>query len=144
MRYKTISANQAIIEKKWLVIDVEGMVLGRAAARIAYVLRGKHKPYFTPHADCGDNVIVINADKIRLTGNKLYDKQYVRYSGYPGGQRSVTANVLLSKHPERLLEHAIKGMLPKNKLGAEIFRNLRVYAGVEHPHAAQEPQAYQI
>lgn len=139
-RYKTKSANKSTVLKKWLVVDVEGLVLGRAAARIAYLLRGKHKPYFTPHVDCGDNVIVVNADKIRLTGTKLYDKQYVRYSGYPGGQRAVPANILLDKYPERLIEHAVKGMLPKNKLGAQLYRNLRVYAGAEHPHEAQEPE----
>ncbi len=139
-RYKTKSANKSTVLKKWLVVDVEGLVLGRAAARIAYLLRDKHKPYFTPHVDCGDNVIVVNADKIRLTGTKLYDKQYVRYSGYPGGQRAVPANILLDKYPERLIEHAVKGMLPKNKLGAQLYRNLRVYAGAEHPHEAQEPE----
>lgn len=142
--YKTLSANAATVEKVWWIIDVEGKVLGRAASEIARLLRGKHKPSFTPHVDCGDNVIVINADKIRLTGNKLDKKVYLRHSGYPGGQKSTTAKMMMSKHPTRVLERAIKGMLPKNRLGAELFRNLRVYAGTEHPHEAQQPQAFEL
>ncbi len=142
--YKTISANKATADKKWLLIDVEGKVLGRAATEIAMILRGKHKPNYTPHADCGDNVIVINADKVRLTGKKMAQKEYLRHTGYPGGQRSITAQQILSKHPERLIENAVRGMLPKNRLGAELFRNLRVYIGTEHPHAAQEPQTHEL
>ena len=144
LRYKTASANRATVDKKWLVIDVEGQVLGRAASQIASLLRGKHKPNFTPHVDCGDNVIVINADKIRVTGNKADQKVYLRHTGYPGGQRSVTYKEMMVKHPTRVVEYAIKRMLPKNKLGSQMFRNLRVYAGSEHPHSAQEPQTFEL
>jgi len=142
--YKTLSANLANSGKKWVVVDVEGQVLGRAASAIAMVLRGKHKPNYTPHADCGDNVIVINADKVRLTGNKMAKKVYLRHTGYPGGQRSIVAQDLLRKHPTRLVENAVRGMLPKNRLGSQLYRNLRVYAGTEHPHAAQEPETYEL
>ncbi|MEM7509629.1 MAG: 50S ribosomal protein L13 [Bacteroidota bacterium] len=142
--YITKSANQTDIEKKWLVIDVEGKTLGRAASQIAYLLRGKHKPYFTPHADCGDFVIIINADKVRLTGNKWDTKEYIRHTGYPGGQRVVLAKEMLAKHPERLVENAVKRMLPRNKLGRQIYRNMRVYAGNEHPHAAQNPETFEL
>lgn len=142
--YKTVSANRDTVQKKWLVIDVEGKILGRAASEIAFLLRGKHKPSFTPHVDCGDNVIVLNADKIRLTGNKWNAKEYIRHTGYPGGQRVVVAKNMMVKHPERMVEKAIRGMLPKTKLGNQIFRNLKVYAGGEHPHAAQEPETYNL
>jgi large subunit ribosomal protein L13 len=142
--YKTLSANKANADKKWLVIDVEGKVLGRACTEIAMILRGKNKPNYTPHADCGDNVIVINAEKVRLTGKKLAQKEYLRHTGYPGGQRSVTAEQMLSKHPERLVENAVRGMLPKNRLGSELFRNLRVYVGATHPHEAQEPATHEL
>ncbi|WNJ16963.1 50S ribosomal protein L13 [Pontibacter sp. G13] len=142
--YKTISANKDTVEKKWIVVDVEGKILGRAASEIAKILRGKHKPSFTPHVDCGDNVIVINADKIRLTGKKWDDKVYLRHSGYPGGQKATTAKEMLAKHPIRLVEKAVKGMLPKNSLGRKVYGNMRVYVGTEHPHAAQEPVAYEI
>lgn len=144
LRYKTVSANRTTVDKKWLVVDVEGLVLGRAASQIAFLLRGKHKPNFTPHVDCGDNVIVINADKIRLTGNKANQKVYLRHTGYPGGQRSVAYKDMLAKHPTRPVEYAVKRMLPKNKLGSQLFGNLRVYAGTEHPHAAQEPQVFEL
>lgn len=144
LSYKTKSANQSMIEKEWLLIDGTDQVVGRLASRIALVLRGKHKPYYTPHVDCGDNVVVINADKIIFTGNKLADKEYVRYSGYPGGQRTRTAEEMFTKFPERVLENAVKGMLPKNRLGADLFRNLYVYAGPEHKQQGQQPKEFNI
>ncbi|MEN1784209.1 MAG: 50S ribosomal protein L13 [Bacteroidota bacterium] len=144
LSYKTISANRATATKEWLLVDAEGQTLGRLSSKIAKFLRGKHKPNFTPHVDCGDNVIVINAEKVQLTGNKWNDKTYQRYTGYPGGQRSTTAIEVLEKHPERLVEKAVKGMLPKNKLGAELFRNLKVYTGTEHPHEAQTPKVINL
>ena len=144
LSYKTISANKATVDKQWLLVDAEGQTLGRLASKVAKLLRGKHKPNFTPHVDCGDNVIVINAEKINLSGNKWTDKVYLRYTGYPGGQRSVTAKEVLDKHPERLIEKSVKGMLPKNKLGAELFRNLKVYVGSEHNHEAQKPKAINL
>lgn len=139
-----MSANEATVVKEWLVIDATDQVLGRLASRVARILRGKHKPSFTPHVDCGDNVIIINATKIRLTGNKLTDKVYVRHTGYPGGQRFATPKELLARKPLAVVEHAIKGMLPKNKLGAEMFRNLYVYEGAEHPHQAQQPKVINL
>ncbi|MFN8353126.1 MAG: 50S ribosomal protein L13 [Spirosomataceae bacterium] len=144
LSYKTISANAATVQKDWIVVNAEGAVLGRLTSQIAKILRGKHKPSFTPHVDCGDNVIVINAEKIRLTGNKLTDKVYTRHTGHPGGQRFATPRELLSKHPERIIEHAVKGMLPKNRLGRRLFTNLHVYAGGEHPHAAQQPKEIKL
>jgi large subunit ribosomal protein L13 len=138
--YKTISANAATVNKGWLVIDATDQVLGRLASRVACMLRGKHKTNFTPHVDCGDNVIVINAEKIRLTGKKLTDKVYVRHTGYPGGQRFATPKELLARKPFAVVEEAVRGMLPKNRLGAALFRNLHVYAGSEHPHQAQQPK----
>ena len=144
LSYKTISANKATVNKEWLLVDAEGETLGRLASKVAKILRGKHKTNFTPHVDCGDNVIVINADKITMTGNKWNEKTYLRYTGYPGGQRSTTATELLEKHPERLIEKSVKGMLPKNKLGAELFRNLKVYAGAEHDHEAQKPKTLNL
>jgi large subunit ribosomal protein L13 len=138
--YKTVSANAATVNKEWLVIDATDQVLGRLASRVAYMLRGKHKVNFTPHVDCGDNVIVINAEKIRLTGKKMTDKVYVRHTGYPGGQRFTTPKELLSRKPFAVVEEAVRGMLPKNRLGAALFRNLHVYAGAEHPHQAQQPK----
>ena len=140
LSYKTISANKATVQKEWIVVDAEGAVLGRLTSEIAKVLRGKHKPSFTPHVDCGDNVIVINAEKVRLTGNKMTDKVYLRHTGHPGGQRETTPRQLLAKAPRRIIEHAVKGMLPKNRLGRRLFTNLHVYAGGEHPHAAQQPK----
>lgn len=137
--YRTISANKETVNKQWYVVDAEGEILGRLASKVAYVLRGKHKPEYTPHVDCGDNVIIINAEKVVLTGNKLTDKEYIRHSGYPGGQKVETPVEMLEKHPERIIEHAIKGMLPKNRLGSELFRNLKVYVGSEHKHEAQNP-----
>lgn len=140
LSYRTVSANKKTVNKQWVLVDAEAEILGRLSSRIAMVIRGKHKPEFTPHVDCGDNVIVINADKVRLTGNKLTDKQYVRHTGHPGGQRFATPKELLAKHPERLVEKAVRGMLPKNKLGNALIRNLHVYAGPEHPHEAQNPK----
>ena len=140
LSYKTPSLNNASVDKQWLLIDAEGQTLGRLSSEIAKLLRGKHKPGFTPHVDCGDNVVVINAEKITLTGNKMSDKQYIRHTGYPGGQRIVTATQLQAKAPHQLIEKAVKGMLPKNRLGAKLLKNLNVYAGNEHPHEAQKPQ----
>jgi large subunit ribosomal protein L13 len=144
LSYKTKSANQSMVEKEWLLIDGTDQVVGRLASRIALVLRGKHKPYYTPHVDCGDNVIVINAEKVVFTGDKLTDKEYVRYSGYPGGQRFRTPAEMFAKFPERVLENAVKGMLPKNRLGADLFRNLYVYAGPEHKQQGQQPKEFNI
>jgi large subunit ribosomal protein L13 len=140
LSYKTISANKNTVTKEWVLIDAENEVLGRLASISAKFLRGKYKTNFTPHVDCGDNVIIINADKVRLTGDKWEKKEYVRHTGYPGGQRITTANELMAKKPEAMVEKAIKGMLPKNKLGAELFRNLYVYAGSEHNQEAQKPK----
>ncbi len=144
MSYKTKSANAATVEKEWLLVDATDQVVGRLASKIAILLRGKHKPYYTPHVDCGDNVIVVNADKVVFTGNKMDDKEYIRHSGYPGGQRSRSASEVMKKFPERVLEHAIKGMLPKNRLGRELFRNVYVYAGSDHSHAGQQPREINI
>ncbi len=144
LSYKTISANKATIEKGWVVIDAENAVLGRVSSQIAAILRGKNKTSFTPHADCGDHVIVINADKVRLTGNKMTDKVYVRHTGYPGGQRFSTPREVLAKNPRGVIEAAVKGMLPKNRLGRRLFTNLHVYAGTEHPHAAQQPKEIKL
>ena len=140
LSYKTVSANKATVNKEWVVIDATDQVLGRLASRIALILRGKNKVNYTPHVDCGDNVIVINANKVRLTGNKLTDKVYVRHTGYPGGQRFASPKELLNRKPLAVVEHDVKGMLPKNRLGAELFRNLFVYEGSEHPHEAQQPK----
>jgi large subunit ribosomal protein L13 len=139
LSYKTVSANNATVNKQWVLVDAEGETLGRLASKVAIMLRGKNKPNFTPHVDCGDNVIVINAEKVQLSGNKMEEKTYIRHTGYPGGQRSLTASELMSKNPVGMVEKAVKGMLPKNKLGAELFRNLKVYAGAEHGQEAQKP-----
>jgi large subunit ribosomal protein L13 len=142
---KTFSLKPADVEKKWLLVDAEDVVLGRLASVVAMRLRGKHKPTFTPHVDCGDNVIVVNAGKVRLTGAKLADKIYYWHTGYPGGIKSITAGkVLGGKHPQRVVEKAIERMLPKTKLGRQILRNLRVYAGAEHPHVAQMPEVLDV
>jgi large subunit ribosomal protein L13 len=138
--YKTISANAATVNKEWVLIDATDVVLGRLASQVALLLRGKRKPNFTPHVDCGDNVVIINAEKIRLTGKKLTEKVYVRHTGYPGGQRFATPKELLNRKPFAVVEEAVRGMLPKNRLGAALFRNLHVYAGPEHPHQAQVPK----
>jgi len=142
--YKTVSANAATVVKEWVVIDATDQVLGRLASRIALILRGKHKASFTPHVDCGDNVIVINATKVRLTGDKLTEKVYVRHTGYPGGQRFATPKELLSRKPLAVVEEAVRGMLPKNRLGADLFRNLYVYEGQEHKHEAQKPKTIKL
>ena len=144
LSYKTISANKATSDKQWVLVDAEGQTLGRLASKVAILLRGKHKPNFTPHVDCGDNVIVINSEKINLSGNKWNDKSYIRHTGYPGGQRSLTATELFAKDPARLVEKSVKGMLPKNILGSTLFRNLYVYAGSEHKHDAQNPKAINL
>ncbi len=142
--YKTVSANKATVNKEWVLVDAADQTLGRLASKVAILLRGKHKPNFTPHVDCGDNVIVINSEKINLTGNKWNDKSYIRHTGYPGGQKSLTATELFGKDPARLVEKSVKGMLPKNKLGAELFRNLNVVVGSEHKHEAQKPKTINL
>ncbi|KGI83952.1 MULTISPECIES: 50S ribosomal protein L13 [Exiguobacterium] len=140
----TFMAKASEVERKWLLIDAEGKTLGRLTSEVASLLRGKHKPTFTPNVDCGDHVIIINAEKIHLTGNKMNDKIYYRHSGHPGGLKSQTAKELLAKRPERMLELAIKGMLPKGSLGRQSFTKLHVYAGAEHNHAAQKPEVYEL
>lgn len=140
LSYKTISANNETVTKEWVLIDAENEILGRLASKAALLLRGKLKPNYTPHVDCGDNVVIINAEKVRMTGNKLNDKEYIRHSGYPGGQTVLKARQVLKTHPERIIEKAIKGMLPKNKLGSELFRNLYVYVGSQHKQEAQQPK----
>ncbi len=144
LSYKTVSANKATVNKEWVVIDAEGAVLGRLATVVASMLRGKHKTNYTPHVDCGDNVIVVNADKITLTGNKWSGKEYIRHTGYPGGQRITVAEKMMKKNPIWMVEHAVKGMLPKNRLGSALFRNLHVYAGAEHLHEAQNPKVVEL
>ncbi len=140
LSYKTKSANKETVERKWFIVDADGQTCGRLCTKIATVLKGKHKPSYTPHVDTGDNVIVINADKIRLTGSKMEQKVYLSYSMYPGGQKSITAKELMVKKPYAVVERAVKGMLPKNKLGRAMFKKLYVYAGEEHPHKAQKPE----
>lgn len=137
--YKTKSANKATVNKEWLLVDGNDEILGRLASKVAFLLRGKHKTDFTPHVDGGDYVIVVNADKIKLTGNKWSDKEYVSHSGYPGGQKKINPQDLMKKNPISIVERAVKGMLPRTRLGREIYRNLHVYAGNEHPHEAQKP-----
>ena len=140
----TFMANAANVERKWYVVDAEGQTVGRLAAEVAKVLRGKNKPTFTPHVDTGDHVIVLNADKVVLTGKKLVQKTYFRHSGYPGGTTFTTPGKMLETRPERVVEMAVKGMLPKNSLGRKMFTKLKVYAGAEHPHAAQMPEVLEI
>jgi large subunit ribosomal protein L13 len=144
LSYKTISANAATVEKGWVVVDAQDAVLGRLSSGIARIIRGKHKASFTPHVDCGDNVIVINADKIRLTGKKWDDKVYTRHTGHPGGQRFATPRQLKAKSSTLIIENAVRGMLPKNRLGRKLFTNLFVYEGAEHPHAAQQPKEIKL
>lgn len=144
LSYKTISANAATVNKEWILIDANGEVLGRLASQVAKILRGKHKPSFTPHVDCGDNVIVINADKVKLTGKKMTDKVYTRHTGHPGGQRFATPADYLKRKPAFVVEKAVKGMLPKTRLGEALLKNLKVYAGAEHPHAAQNPKTIKL
>ena len=140
----TFMANASNIERKWYVVDAEGQTVGRLAAEVAKVLRGKNKPTFTPHVDTGDYVIVINAEKVKFTGKKLTDKTYFRHSGYQGGTTFTSAGLMLEKFPERVIEHAVKGMLPHNRLGAQMYRKLSVYAGPEHPHAAQKAEKLEL
>lgn len=142
--YKTKSANKNTIHKEWLLVDATDQPVGRLASNVAYLLRGKHKPEFTPHVDCGDNIIVINAEKVHFTGNKWTDKEYVSYSGYPGGKKVSTPREVLRRYPERIIEKAVKGMLPKNRLGTAIFKNLKVYAGESHEQEAQKPRKIKI
>lgn len=144
LSYKTKSANAATVNKRWFVADAEGKTLGRFSSEVAKILRGKNKPDFTPHVDCGDNVIIINADKIALTGSKMDSKVYIHHTGYPGGQRETSAKQLMDKKPTAMIEKAVKGMLPKNRLGRAIFKNMHVYQGGEHPHAAQKPESIEI
>ncbi|MGV6846451.1 MAG: 50S ribosomal protein L13 [Lutibacter sp.] len=144
LSYKTVSANKATAKKEWLVVDADGQTLGRLASKVAMLIRGKYKTNYTPHVDCGDNVVVINAEKINLTGKKWSDKTYIRHTGYPGGQRSLSASELYAKDPIRLVEKAVKGMLPKNKLGSALYKNLYVYAGAEHNQTAQKPKAINL
>ena len=144
LSYKSVTPKPAEITKEWVLVDAENEILGRMATQVARILRGKTKTNYTPHLDCGDNVIIINAEKIRLTGKKMNDKEYVHYSGHPGGQKINTPRIMLKKKPTYVVEEAIRGMLPKTKLGAELFRNLRVFAGTEHPHEAQQPKKINI
>ncbi len=141
---KTYSAKESEIERSWYVVDLSGQTVGRAATKIATILRGKHKPQYTPHVDCGDYVIAINADQVEFSGNKLTQKEYHRHSGYPGGLKSIGADVLLEKAPEQVISYAVQGMLPKNKLGRKILSKFKVYAGPEHPHEAQQPEALEL
>jgi large subunit ribosomal protein L13 len=141
---RTFTGKTAEIERDWYVIDAEGQTLGRLASRIAPILRGKHKPIYTPHLDCGDFVVIVNADKVRVTGRKLDQKLYHRHSGYPGGLTSISLRDQLDKHPERVLYAAVKGMLPKNKLGRRMIKKLKVYAGGSHPHQAQQPKPFEM
>ena len=152
LSYKTVSAKAEDVKKEWVVVDATDQVLGRLCAKVAIILRGKHKPCFTPHVDCGDNVIIINADKVALTGKKMTDRQYVSYTGYPGGQRYATPEILMKKSYNKHLKagmhplylHVIKGMLPKNKLGAQLLKNVHIYNGANHPHEAQQPKVIDI
>ena len=142
--YKTVSLNKATVDKKWVVIDATDLALGRLASRVALVLRGKTKPGFTPHVDCGDNVIVVNAEKVALKGKKMTNRVYTHYTGYPGGQRFTTPAEILAKRPAELVRRAVRGMLPKTRLGDKILGNLYVYAGPEHPHQAQNPKVIKL
>ena len=144
LSYKTVSANKATANKEWVVVDAAGQPLGRMASKVAKILRGKHKTNFTPHVDCGDNVIVLNAGQVALSGNKWADKEYIWHTGYPGGQKSLTAEELQKKDSLRLIEHAVRGMLPKNRLGRAILKNLHVYEGSEHKHEAQQPKVINL
>ena len=144
LSFKTISAKKGSVEKNWWILDADSRVLGRVASEVAKIIRGKHKPSFTPHIDCGDNVIVINAEKIRMTGDKMNSKEYISHSGYPGGQKRLSPKQMMAKKPERIFEYAVKGMLPKNRLGRQLFKNLHVYVGDQHPHEAQNPKVLEL
>ena len=140
LSYRTVSANKETVDQKWLVIDAEGEIAGRMFTQVAHFLRGKHKPFYTPHVDCGDYVIIINASKLRFTGNKIMQKEYITFSGYPGGQKRIVANELLKKSPRKLVEFGVRRMLPKTKLGRAMIKKLHIYDGAEHPHEAQKPE----
>ncbi|MCG3209618.1 MAG: 50S ribosomal protein L13 [Anaerolineae bacterium] len=140
----TVSAREQDIQRDWYVVDAQGQTLGRLATRVATVLRGKHKALYTPHVDCGDYVIIVNAEKVHATGQKMTQKKYYRHSGYPGGLTEITLRDQLQKFPERVLESAVRGMLPKNRLGRQMFKKLKVYAGPEHPHQAQQPKSLEL
>ncbi len=140
LSYKTVSANKKTVNKEWLLVDAENEVLGRLASKVAKLLRGKHKPEYTPHMDCGDNIIIINAEKVNLTGNKKHQKQYIRYTGYPSGKRINSVAEVMAKKPTFMVEQAVKGMLPKNKLGRQLFKNMHVFVDDKHPHEAQKPK----
>ena len=144
LSFKTISANKATVNKEWVIVDAEGQTLGRLCAKVAKLLRGKYKPNFTPHVDCGDYVIVINAEKVEVTGKKRKEKIYKRHTGYPGGLREITFEKLQAKKPEEIIRHAVKGMLPDGKLGRQMYKKLKVYAGPEHPHTAQKPETWEF
>lgn len=144
LSYRTVSANNATVQKEWFVVDATNQVLGRLSSQVASILRGKHKTSYTPHVDCGDNIIIINAEKIRLTGKKWTDKEYVRHTGYPGGQRITSPADIAVDNPGKIIEMAVKKMLPRNRLGNSIFNNLHVYAGPDHPHAAQQPRELKL
>ena len=144
LSFKTVSAKKESVEKDWYLVDADSRILGRVASEVAKIIRGKHKPSFTPHIDCGDNVIVINAEKIRMTGDKMNSKEYISHSGYPGGQKRLSPKQMLAKKPERIFEFAVKGMLPKNRLGRQLFKNLYVYVGDQHPHEAQNPKVLEL
>ena len=144
LSYKTVSANKETAKKEWVLVDADGQTLGRLASKVAMLIRGKYKTNYTPHTDCGDNVVIINAEKINLTGNKWNDKTYVRHTGYPGGQRTLTATELFQRDPARIVEKAVRGMLPKNKLGNALFKNLYVYEGGEHKQQAQNPKTINL
>ena len=142
--YKTVSANKATVSKEWVLIDAENETLGRLASKVAYILRGKNKTNFTPHVDTGDNVVIINAEKVKLTGNKVEEKEYVRHTGYPGGQRFAASKLLFSKQPTEVVRMAVSGMLPKTRLGDALRRNVYIYAGTDHPHTAQQPKEIKL
>ena len=144
LSYKTVSANKQTVDKQWVIVDADAKVLGRLASEVAKIIRGKNKPGFTPHVDCGDHVIIINADKVKLTGKKWDDRVYLSYTGYPGGQKEITPRQLKAKSSVLLVERAIRGMLPKNRLGRQMFKNLHVYEGGVHPHEAQQPKEVKI
>lgn len=142
--YKTVSLNVKTVEKNWVLIDATDLVVGRLSSEAAKIIRGKHKPGYTPHVDCGDNVIIINAEKVRFTGKKMDDKEYISYTGYPGGQRFATPREWMRKNPALILENSIRGMLPKTRLGRALFGNVHIYVGSEHPHGAQKPKQIQL
>ena len=144
LSYKTKSAKKEEVQRKWLIVDAENAIVGRLATRVATILRGKHKAIYTPHVDTGDYVIIVNAEKVRFTGNKMQKKEYSRYSGYPGGQKVATPADLVARKPEAIIENAVRGMLPKNRLGRQMFKKMFVYAGAEHPHAAQKAEKLEI